>query len=112
MPPWTETFATLPSGMWSAPAPVLTTGTFGAMPKSASPPFAPTVSVAAVADVDRQAVVEEAGLLPGGEVREEAHVVVEVATRELAEGDGSLLAVDDLEGAVAAPRPIHDVEGE
>ena len=65
-----------------------------------------------LADVDHERVIEEAVALRVREVREKAHVVGEVARRVLAERDRALLAVHHLEGAVAALRPVHDVERE
>ena len=65
-----------------------------------------------LADIDHERVAEEAVALGVREVREKAHVVGEVARRVLAERDRALLAVHHLEGAVAALRPVHDVERE
>jgi len=71
-----------------------------------------SLSRRAGATVDHEVVVEDLQLLVVGQVVEVQVVNREVAFDVLADTDRALLAIDDLEVAVVADRPIHHVQRE
>ena len=69
-------------------------------------------AVGTAANVNHQFIVQNLFLFIGLQVVEVAHVEGKVAIYILANADGALLAINDLERAVLTCCPIHDVERE